>query len=419
MHKSLLLLVFVTFQFLSTKAQDTTQKIITQRENAKEQTKKPYVVLISIDGFRSDFTELHNASFLSQMSKKGVRAAYMTPSYPSSTFPNHYSIVTGMYPSHHGLVDNSYYDATSNTNYSMNNKAIVGQGKWYGGTPLWVLAEQQNMLSASFYWVGSEADIKGVRPTYYYVYNEKIQMAQRINAVKNWLSLPENIRPHLITFYLPQVDHEAHDYGPNDVKVYNAVQMVDSSINALVNELALLHLPINYIVVSDHGMTKIDVDKSIKLPKAIDTSFFKVPWGDALVHVYAKPGADINATMYELKKDTSFDTFLPDQTPAYWHYRKSDDRYNRIGDILLVPKLPGIFNFSSRKPTPGKHGFDNNLPDMRATFIAWGPAFKQGTKISGFENVNVYPLIAHILGLQFDEKQIDGKFSVLQSTLKH
>jgi predicted AlkP superfamily pyrophosphatase or phosphodiesterase len=324
-----------------------------------------------------------------------------------------------MYPSHHGLVDNSYYDIASNTNYSMGNKTIVGQGKWYGGTPLWVLAEQQNMLSASFYWVGSEADIKGVRPTYYYVYNEKIQMAQRINAVKNWLSLPENIRPHLISFYFPQVDHEAHDHGPNDVNVYNAVQMVDSSINALVNELAPLQLPINYIVVSDHGMTKIDTDKSIKFPKALDTTYFKIPWGDALVHVYAKPGADINATVNELKKDSTFDTYLPDQTPAYWHYRKSDDRYNRIGDILLVPKLPSVFNFSSRKLTPGKHGFDNYLPDMRATFIAWGPAFKQGIKVSGFENVNVYPLIAHILGLQIDEKQIDGKLSVLQSTLKH
>ena len=399
-------------------AQDTAQKIIAGRHNDKSQYSKPYVILISADGFRSDFTELYDATFLKTILKKGVRANFMTPAFPSLTFPNHYSIVTGLYPSHHGLVDNTYFDKASGLEYRMGNKQMVGEGKWYGGTPLWVLAEKQKMLSASFYWVASEADIQNTRPTYYYVYNEKIEIASRIKAVKDWLSLPEDQRPHMITFYFPQVDHEAHTYGPNDPHVAAAVQFVDSSVNALQASLATLNLPINYIFVSDHGMTKVDNEKTLSMPAAIDTAAFKVPWGDALIHLYAKDATKIQSTYEALKKDTSITVYKLDETPAYWHSKSSDDKYNRLGDMIVVPHLPKVFNFSTRKTTPGKHGFDNHTVDMRATFMAWGPAFKSGLQINDFENVNVYPLVAKILGLQIDEKQIDGKLEVLKNTLK-
>jgi predicted AlkP superfamily pyrophosphatase or phosphodiesterase len=411
---TLVFIVLTTGSF----AQDTTQKIVGGRRNDKSQFNKPYVILISADGFRADFTELYNATFLKSVSKKGVRAQFMTPSFPTLTFPNHYSIVTGLYPGHHGLVDNTYFDKSSGLEYRMGNKQMVAEGKWYGGTPLWVLAEQQKMLSASFYWVASEADIQNTRPTYYYVYNEKIAIATRIKAVKDWLSLPEDQRPHMITFYFPQVDHEAHTYGPNDKHVEEAVHFVDSSVNALQAELASLNLPINYIFVSDHGMTKVDIDHTIGMPKAIDTTVMRVPWGDALIHVYAKDTSKLIAAYNELKKDTSISVYKLDETPAYWHYKKSDDKYNRFGDLIVVPHLPKVFNFSTRKTTLGKHGFDNHHPDMRATFMAWGPAFKSGLTIKDFENVNIYPLIAKILGLQIDEKQIDGKLAVLGNTLK-
>ena len=399
-------------------AQDTTQKIIAGRHNDKSQYNKPYVILISADGFRSDFAELYDATFFKTITKKGVRANFMTPAFPSLTFPNHYSIVTGLYPAHHGLVDNTYYDKASGLEYRMGNKQMVGDGKWYGGMPLWVLAEKQKMLSASFYWVASEADIQNTRPTYYYVYNEKIEIGSRIKAVKDWLSLPEDQRPHMITFYFPQVDHEAHTYGPNDPHVAAAVQFVDSSVNALQASLASLNLPINYIFVSDHGMTKVDNEKTMSMPAAIDTAAFKVPWGDALIHLYAKDASKIQSTYEALKKDTSISVYKLDETPDYWHSKSSDDKYNRLGDMIVVPHLPKVFNFSTRKTTPGKHGFDNHTIDMRATFMAWGPAFKSGLRISDFENVNIYPLVAKILGLQIDEKQIDGKLEVLKNTLK-
>ena len=397
---------------------DTSQQIIKGRTNSAAQINKPYVILISADGFRADFNELYDAKNLNALAKTGVHAKFMTPSYPSVTFPNHYSIVTGLYPAHHGLVDNSYIDVPTGAMYSMGNKKMVAEGKWYGGTPIWVLAEQQKMISASFYWVASEADIQGIKPTYHYVYNEKIDIATRIKAIKNWLSLPEAQRPHLITFYFPQVDHDAHEYGPNDPHVGNAVQFVDSSINALQASLASLHLPINYIFVSDHGMAKVDNVKTLPLPKAIDTAYFTVPWGDTQLHLYSKDKSKIETTYQALKLDTSVTVYKLDETPAYWHYTSKDDRYNRLGDLIVIPHFPKVFNLSKRKTTLGKHGFDNHLVEMRASFTAWGPAFKNGMTIDGFENVNVFPLVAHILGLQYDEKSIDGKFEVLRPILK-
>ena len=394
------------------------QQIISGRKNSPEQMNKPYVILISADGFRADFTELYEAKKLQAISKAGVLGKYMIPSYPSVTFPNHYSIVTGLYPAHHGLVDNSYIDVASGAFYNMGNKKMVAEGKWYGGTPLWVLAEQQKMISASFYWVGSEADIQGIKPTYHYIYNDKIDIATRIKAVKDWLSLPEDLRPHFITFYFPDVDHDAHNFGPDDIRVKKSVQFVDSSINALQESLSSLQLPINFIFVSDHGMAKVDNVNTKPLPSSIDTAYFKVPWGDTQLHLYAKDKSKIEPTYNALKNDTSVTVYTLDETPAYWHYKKADDKFNRLGDLIVVPHFPKVFNLSKGKASLGKHGFDNHMPEMRASFMAWGPAFKKGLTIDGFENVNIYPIVAHILGLAYDKKTIDGKFEVLKPILK-
>ncbi len=419
LKKSFSVLLFSVLGITTISAQDTAQQINLLTKNDPSQYKKPYVILISADGFRADFTEKYEANFLQTISKKGVRAKYMQPSYPSVTFPNHYTIVTGLYPSHHGLVDNTYLDVATGKQYSMGNKKMVSEGKWYGGTPLWVLAEQQKMISASFFWVASEADIQGIKPTYHYIYNEQTTIGKRIQTVKDWLSLPEERRPHLITMYFPDVDHDAHTYGPEDPRVKKSVQFVDSSINALQNALAPLKLPINYVFVSDHGMTTVDVDNTIGLPAAVDKNDFNVPWGDALLHLYAKDTSKVESTYQALKQDNRFTTYKLDETPDYWHYKKLDDWHNRLGDLILVPKsIHQVFNLGTRKPTPGKHGFDNKEVDMRASFLAWGPAFKKGLLIDGFENVHVYPLVAHILGLKVDEQKIDGKFEVLSSTLK-
>jgi predicted AlkP superfamily pyrophosphatase or phosphodiesterase len=398
-------------------AQDTTQHRIEGRVNAPNQLSKPYVILISADGFRSDFVDKYDASHLKSMQSLGVSAPAMIPAYPTLTFPNHYTLVTGLYPSHHGLVNNRYFDPASRQEYSMGNKKMVAEGKWYGGTPLWVLAEKQGMLSASNFWVASEADIQGVRPSYYYVYNEVTPMAQRIQSVKDWLQLPAEKRPHFITFYMPEVDHDAHEFGPDDPRVKKSVQVVDQAIRDLQAALDPLKLPINYVFVSDHGMATVDNKNTMRLPAEIDTAAFRVPSGDALLQVYAKDPTRIEATYQALKKNANFDTYLMSETPAHWHYRGEDDRYNRLGALLLVPKFPRVFNLSKYPTNQGKHGFDNHMPEMQARFQAWGPAFKKGKRIPAFENVDIYPLIARMLGLTYDPASIDGRLDTWKTIL--
>ena len=353
-----------------------------------------------------------------RLSKQGVAASSMIASFPSLTFPNHYTIVTGLYPAHHGLVNNNFYDENKKASYSLGNKKAVADSSWYGGTPLWVLAEKQNMLSASFFWVASESAIQGVRPTYYYNYSDAFKIDQRINAVKSWLLLPADKRPHFITFYFPEVDHESHTYGPDSKQTEEAVHFVDESIGKMAEMVDALHLQVNFIFVSDHGMTAVDTAHSIQIPAALDTNKFIIPRGDALVQLYAKDKKDILPTYEALKKEAKeYDVYLTQNMPTRWHYGKKDDRYNRLGDIILTPHLPMCFNFGKRPVTPGKHGFDPALPDMHATFYAWGPQFKNNKKIDGFENVDIYPLVAKLLGLTYTEK-IDGRLKVLKNVLK-
>lgn len=402
----------------SANAQTDTVQHTSNRKNSIAQQKKPYVILISADGFRWDYAKKYQASHLLDMGKNGIRATSMIPSFPSVTFPNHYSLVTGMYPSHHGLVNNSFLDEKTDERYSMGAKNKVRDGKWYGGTPLWVLAEQQQMIAASMFWVGSEAEIKGLRPSYYYDYNEKIPVSQRIAKVKEWLMMPDDKRPHLITFYLSEPDHAGHSFGPDSEQADHAVKEVDSIIFELTKAVQSTKLAVNYIFVSDHGMTAVDRENPIATPKAIDTAKYIIASSGTMMDIHAKNKADVKPLYEQLKREEKdYTAYLKSEMPEHFHYSASDDRMNRIGDILLIPTWPKVF--SSRKPGAGHHGFDPAVvKDMHAAFMAWGPAFKSNLEIPAFENVNIYPLIAKILGLAYQE-QIDGKPEVLQSILKN
>jgi predicted AlkP superfamily pyrophosphatase or phosphodiesterase len=419
MKKNSFLLLALLLVFFVHAQPDTLQRIIEGRTNSIEQQQKSYVILISTDGFRYDYAEKYHAENLLALSNKGIKADGMIPSFPSLTFPNHYTIVTGLYPSHHGIVNNYFYDPNHKAFYGMRDVKAVRDGSWYGGTPLWVLAEQEHMLTASMFWVGSEADIKGILPTYYYNYSEKIPIDHRIQVVIDWLKLPADKRPHLITFYLPQVDHAGHTYGPDAPETAEAVHWVDSTIQKLTDAVKQTGLPVNFIFVSDHGMTKIDADNPLSLPNAVDTSKFIIPHGSELLELYAKNKKDIASTYNNLKKEEKgFTAYLKTNMPAHLHYGKKDDRKNRIGDIILLPTWPNFFNLSSRKLNPGAHGYDPALvKDMFATFYAWGPAFKHHLKIPAFKNVNVYPIVTSILGLSYTEK-IDGTNDIAKKILK-
>ncbi|MBS1592111.1 MAG: alkaline phosphatase family protein [Bacteroidetes bacterium] len=411
--------VLVLAVSININAQDTTQYKIEGRKNAASQYNKPYVILISADGFRYDLAEKYNATFLKKMSNEGVKAASMKPSFPSLTFPNHYAIATGLYPAHHGIVDNTFFSKEKNKIYSIGNRKAVKDSSWYGGTPLWVLSENNQLMSASFYWVGSETNIKGVHPSYYFNYNEAIAIDRRIAIVKEWLQLPDSSRPHFITFYFPEVDHAEHKYGTESKETEQAVKFVDESMSKLYDACMQTGLPINFIFLSDHGMANMDIQNPINFSVKIDTAQFKMTYGTTTLHIYAKDEKSIEPLYNELKKDAKeYQVFLKKDIPNAWHYGTKDDWYNRIGDIVLTPIAPPKgFGFNNRKPPMGAHGFDNALPEMQATFYAWGPLFKKNYTIPNFENVNVYPLIAHILGLPIVDK-IDGRLEVLQKILK-
>jgi predicted AlkP superfamily pyrophosphatase or phosphodiesterase len=298
----------------------------------------------------------------------------------------------------------------------------AGDERWYdGGTPLWVLAEQQKMLSASFYWVGSESPVHGVRPTYWYKYNEKIGIHDRIQTVVNWLDMPPAKRPHLITFYLPQADHEGHKYGPNSPQVEEAVHFIDSAVYELTKAVKTTGLDVNYIFLADHGMTKPDIDHPIARPAGIDTSKFVVSGDGLLVELYAKDPQYIQGTYKQLLGGMTPDyaVYLKTDVPAKLHYGATDDWQNRMGDILLIPNWPKVFNLNGYKfTTVGWHGYDPAVvKEMHATFYAWGPAFKNGITIPTFENVNVFPIITGILGISANGK-IDGTQKVADEVLK-
>jgi predicted AlkP superfamily pyrophosphatase or phosphodiesterase len=416
--KRIITLICLLLAVVIGRSQDSLLHIVQGRANAAEQQSKPYVILISADGFRYDYAEKYKATHLLELSNKGVKAASMIPSYPSVTFPNHYTIATGMYPSHHGLVYNQFYDRNRNEGYSIGNRKTVEDGSWYGGIPIWVLAEQQKMITASYFFVGTEAPIQGISPTYWYQFNDKVDIDQRITTVVNWLKLPEEKRPHLITFYLSNTDHAGHEYGPNAPETIDAVRWVDEAIYKLNNAVSELKLPVNFIFLSDHGMTNVDTVSRINPLIGIDTSRFIIRGGGTSMHLYAKEKNDILPTYEKLKANANgYTVYLKDSIPARWNYSSSDDRFGRIGDIFLVPVYPKVISTGNRRISPGAHGYEPGMMDMHATFYAWGPAFKKGLQIPSFENIHVYPLICRILGLTYTHT-IDGDINVLSPILK-
>ena len=393
--------------------------IITATVYAQQAKTTPYVILVSFDGFRYDYAERYGCPNFQRFINEGASAPAMIPSYPSKTFPNHYTLVTGLYPGNHGLVDNSFYDADKKQVFSMKKQELVEDEHFYGGTPLWQLAQQQGLKSASYFWVGSEAPIKGQFPSYYHRYNENVPNKARVEEVLRWLLLPERERPHFISLYFSLVDSYGHDYGPESEEIKQAVMEADQLLGMLMQGVDVLGLPINVIVTSDHGMynmqdsryTMIYLDE---IMPSLDSSDVVVR-GSTQAHVYCNDPEKEKLIYDDLKYyQENYKVYRKNETPPKWNYRNNP----RIGDILVVAN-PGHELKDSRgegtapgKKVWGTHGFDPYItPDMGAIFYALGPNIKPGRKSLAFENVHVYPFIAKILGLTIPK--VDGDFNVL------
>ena len=376
-----------------------------------------YVVLVSLDGFRWDYAKRDGATHLLALGKKGVWAPQgMIPSYPSFTFPNHFTIVTGLYPEHNGLVANGFYDETRQARYAISDAKAVTDGSWYAGVPLWSLAESQGMRAACFFWPGSEAKIAGYLPTYYLHFDNKIDDTARIEQVLAWLRLPAEERPHFITLYYNEPDHEGHEFGPDAPETKAAVLKVDALVGKLEDGLDATGLPIDLVVVSDHGMVK-EQGGWITLDQFADLTGFETD--GALL--YGKTEEDRVRVYNQLKRASSqFMVFRRKNVPAALNYSQNA----REGDPVVIATGPYAIRAHAptdgrpdRAPVAGMHGLDpRRMPEMKAGFFAAGPDIVAGRTVLPFENVNLYPWLAHMLGL--NAPKTDGSLNILAGTLR-
>ncbi len=386
--------------------------------NAAAQILKHYVVLVSLDGFRYDYAKKYGAKNILAMAARGASAPDgMIPSYPSVTFPNHYSIVTGLYPDDHGIVANAFYDPARKETYSLTNPKATGDGTWYSGTPLWVLAEQQGMRAASFFWPTSDAEIQGKRPSYMMgPYDDKFPDEKRVERVLSWLQLPPEKRPHFITLYFEITDETGHEYGPESTETAQAARHIDEMIGKLSSGIAATGLPVDLIVIADHGMETLQ-GGFVSLDKWADLSQFETVGS----RLYPKSEADAEKAYRSLLgASDKFKVYRRAQVPAYLHYNSNP----RDGDPVIVPTGPYTIvahdphaKGGNSMPPRGGHGYDpRQMPSMKAIFVAAGPDIRPGVTVASFENINLFPLIAAILGLH--TSPVDGNIRVLQGILK-
>ena len=403
--------------------------------NAPEQRGKPYLILVSLDGFKAEYLDRLDLPNLRRLAGRGARAKAMVPVFPSLTFPNHYSLVTGLEPQRHGIVNNRFYDPERKDTYVYTDHRTVTDGSWYGGEPIWVTAESQGMVAACYFWPGSEAAIKGIRPTTFNKYNGEVTNSARVETVLGWLVEPVERRPHMITLYFSQLDEASHDNPLESPEVVKAAQSLDDAIGQLVDGIDRLPIrdQVYLLVTSDHGMVNTSTPQTVRLETILDAdqaAGISAGFSGPVASLHITGGAErarairdrINA---RVARGTAY---LRQDLPERFKYSSNP----RSGDVVVVmdegwtmsasrvgPRSAAPANTADKpaaKPAApaaaprerwGAHGWDNAFPSMRALFLVTGPGIRQGVIIDEVRNVDVYPLMAELLQLRA-ASAIDG-----------
>ncbi|MDD2763739.1 MAG: ectonucleotide pyrophosphatase/phosphodiesterase [Opitutaceae bacterium] len=379
------------------------------------------LILVSLDGFRWDYLEKYatETPCLHALAADGVRAERMISCFPTLTFPNHYTIVTGLRPEHHGIVNNTFYDPVLKAGFAYKQHACAIDGRWWGGEPIWITAVKQGRRSACMFWPGSEAEIAGARPTYYKTFDGRLTSAQRTDALLAWLSLPAGQRPGFCTLYFDVVDHAGHDYGPDAPETAGAVREVDAALDRLLAGLTTLGLrgATDIVIISDHGMTAIEDGHTVFLDDVIDLKAVQVECLGPQAGLRPLQGTPA-ALRAGLKRGlpASLHVCLREEIPGRFQYRDNP----RIPPVLIFAdegwEVTTHADFAKRrKPEYGDHGYDSQLISMGATFIAAGPAFRHGVVLPPFENIQVYNLLCAVAGLH--PAPNDGDNRLVRSTL--
>ncbi len=382
--------------------------------NSCAQQKERYVVVLSVDGFRWDYPERAHTPTLDSLAKVGVRSTFR-PSYPSNTFPNHYSMATGLHPDHHGLVNNTFYAEDIDSIYSIGNRYAVANPHFYGGEPIWNTAQKQGVKAASFYWVGSETAIQGMQPSIWKPFDDSVPFINRADSVISWLKLPEEIRPHLIMWYYEEPDAIAHYAGPDSSATLNLVEDIDLVLNHFFTQARELDIfeQIDFVVLSDHGMATYYPENYVNLNDYLPRDSFHFAFDGVPTTLYPKEGYTEKA-MEILKTVPHVTAYRKGDIPEKYIY----GTHPRIGEIVVMPDIGTYLHFraNSRSYFGATHGYDNFAPEMQAIFYAAGPSFKKGVETPPMANVNLYLLIARLLGIE--PAPNDGDDAVIQGLLK-
>jgi ectonucleotide pyrophosphatase/phosphodiesterase family protein 5 len=376
---------------------------------------KPYVLLISLDGFRWDYIDKYKPAFLSEFAKESARLTSLRPAFPTKTFPNHISIVTGSYPENHGIVANRFYAPDLKKTYNIKDSKTVTNPDFYLRKPLWVIAEEQDMRTASYFWPGSEAAITGIYPSHYKKYNHNASHQERIEGVLNWYKLPSSERPQLITTYFHDIDSAGHRFGQDSPELIAAINNVDDTIREMVNMVRLLDFEVNIVIVSDHGMVDYPAENYEYLPTWLNDEY-KVVATNPIVLIYdeGKSTRTLAQTVAELNQQAKhYQCYQYQDIPTKFNASKT----NRIGDIACLTDKDWSIGFTG-KTSKGNHGWSQfNTRDMDGIFYAKGPAFKEKVQLDTVENINIMPLLAKILGVDITTP-IDGKLDIMKPLLK-
>ncbi len=399
----------------------------TDRALVRAATSEPSpLLLISIDGYRHDYIDRGLSPNLEKLARHGVQAASMQPSFPSLTFPNHYTLVTGLRPDHHGVVDNTMFDPQLGK-FSLGNRKAVSDGRWWDeATPIWVTADEHGMRTATMFWPGSEAAIHGRHPDYWHPFDGSVGADARVDQVLAWLDLPPALRPRFLTLYFDAVDHAGHKFGPDSPQLDAALRATDDALGRLLQGLKQrgLFQRINLIVLSDHGMAAVPAGNTVLLDDLLPL--------DQVQLVSEGIVAGFNPRSDSAEDRTRFAAIerkleQPQQHMRCWDKTRVPARFD-YGSNPRVPQLICLANVHWRiasraklaakkdPPSLGNHGYDNAEPAMQAIFIAHGPAFRVGAKVPAFPNVDVYPLMTHLLGLPAAAN--DGDYDTVKGMLK-
>lgn len=374
----------------------------------------PPVLVIAVDAFRHDFAARDHATNILAFEKEGARVEAMIPSFPSTTFPNFHAMATGLHPSRHGLVGMMFYDRAKGRGFQYTRNA--SEGEWYGGKPIWLLAEEQGVKAATFFWPGTDAEIGGKRPSYYRKYDGRVSHEERISTVLDWLRMKDG--PGLVIVYFSDVDSAGHRTGPDSEETRAAIRKVDASVGELVKSAREIRPDVNIVLLSDHG--QIAVEQTMDFTPKADLSGCKAANEAPMTMLYCDDAERVRAEL--LKNAPELNVWRRAEVPAHLQYRDNP----RIGDLVVTPKKPWIVYATppgdhEAKPVPplkGMHGYDPMaFPEMRGMLAGAGPAFRKGAVVKEAWNVDVFALLGRLLDLKMPAG-VDADFNRVKTLLR-